>query len=96
MYLTPIEIQTASICLDITAFESFHLLTEEEVREYLPSIQSKIWEHEIHINCHLTEEYVNRLAESAVDVLLKCREGTSLHDARWVINQLSLTDDYPY
>ncbi|MGF1694764.1 hypothetical protein L4D20_09980 [Vibrio kyushuensis] len=89
MNVTPIEIQTASICLDITAFESFDRLTEEEVREYLPSIRSKIWEHETHLNCHLTEGYVNHLSERAIDILLHFRRGAPLLDAGWIIEQIS-------
>ncbi|MCK6263675.1 hypothetical protein KP803_10360 [Vibrio sp. ZSDE26] len=96
MSVTPIEIQTASICLDIAAFEEFHQLTEQEVREYLPSIQDKIWEHEFQINYHLTEGYVNHLAERAVDVLLTCRRGAPLYDATWVFKQLSVRDDPTY
>lgn len=96
MNITPIEIQTAGICLEIAAFEEFHHLTSDEVRSYQSSIQDKIWEHDFHINCHLTESYVDHLSQRAIEVLLKCRQGAQLHDASWIIRQISSSEKQTY
>ncbi|WP_047046840.1 hypothetical protein [Vibrio mexicanus] len=90
MNVTPIEIHAAAICLDIAAFEDFYQQTEDEILDYFPSIKRMIWEHEFHLNCQLTEKYVDHLANRAVEVLVKCKRGAHLNEASWVIRSFAM------